>query len=39
VLTPGDTRDKVIADDLRRAASLAAALVVDACQADELELG
>ena len=39
VLTPGDMRDKVIADDLRRAASLAAALVVDACQADELELG
>ena len=39
VLTPGDTRDKVIADDLHRAASLTAALVVDACQADELELG
>ena len=38
VLTPGDTRDKVKADDLRRAAGLAAALVFEACQAEELEL-
>ena len=38
VLTPGDTRDKVTADDLRRAAGLAAALAVEACRADELEL-
>lgn len=38
VLTPGDTRDKVAVDDLRRAAGLTAALVVEACRADELEL-
>ncbi len=38
VLTPGDTRDKVTADDLRRAAGLTAALAVEACRADELEL-
>ena len=38
VLTPGDTRDKVTAADLRRAAGLTAALAVEACQVDELEL-
>ncbi len=38
VLTPGDTRDKVRAGDLCRAAGLAAALVFEACQAEELEL-
>ncbi len=38
VLTPSDTRDKVRSEDLRRAAALTATLVVEACQADELEL-
>ena len=35
VLTPADTRDKVEAGELVRAASLAAATVAAACNADE----
>lgn len=38
VLTPGDTRDRVNADDLRRATALAAALTLDACRAETLNL-
>ena len=38
VLTPADTRDRVQADDLRRAAAFAAALTIDACQAESLNL-
>ncbi|MEM8743200.1 MAG: M28 family peptidase [Pseudomonadota bacterium] len=39
VLTPGDTRDRVKGDDLRRAASLAAMLTLEACEAETLDLG
>ncbi len=38
VLTPGDTRERVNADDLRRAAALAATLTLGACQSDILKL-
>ena len=38
VLTSGDTRNKVAAEDLRRAAGLTAALIVEACQAGNLDL-
>ena len=37
-LTSGDTRDKVQVDDLQRATNLAAALAVEACQAEDLDL-
>ena len=38
VLTPGDTRDKVRADDLLGAARLSARLVEDACRVPDLRL-
>ena len=38
VLTPADTRDKVLADDLVAAARLSAGLVEDACRAPDLRL-
>ncbi|MDA7949155.1 MAG: M28 family peptidase [Hyphomicrobiaceae bacterium] len=38
VLTPGDTRDRVQADDLRHATAFAAALTLEACRAETLEL-
>ena len=38
VLTPGDTRDRVRDEDLRRATALAAALTLEACEAEILEL-
>jgi aminopeptidase YwaD len=39
VLTPADTRDKVTADELVRAATLTAAIVAAACNADAQEVG
>lgn len=39
VLTPGDTRDRVRDEDLRRATAFAAALTLEACEAENLELG
>jgi aminopeptidase YwaD len=38
VLTPGDTPDKVAADDLRRATALTAALIAEACRVNKLNL-
>ncbi len=38
VLTPGDTRERVNADDLRRATALTATLVAEACRAETLDL-
>jgi hypothetical protein len=38
VLTPADTRDKVAQSELRQATLFAAALVVAACNADQVEV-